>query len=289
MFLISGNLFQTMHIFINGKFYSEKDANISIFDHGFLYGDGIFETLRTYNCKVFKIDEHLERMFHSAKLVKFQISFTKKQLKSAIISTIKKNRLKEAYIRLTISRGIGELRYTTESNPNVIIIAKPFIKYPKNVHEKGVSVITYNAERVMPEVKSTSCLPLVLAKSEATRRNCFDAILVDRSGFITEGTVSNVFFVKNSIIYTPKENILQGITSGIVIKIAKKIAKIIEAKIKKEKIYSFDECFLTNTSGEIVPVNKIDNKIIKNAPGIITKKIMEGFKKEVKNYYVKSN
>src|SRR3989344_2658300 len=217
-----------MHIFINGKFYDEKDANISIFDHGFLYGDGIFETLRAYNGKVFKIGEHLERLFHSAKLIKLQIPLTKRQLKAAIISTIKKNKLKEAYIRLTISRGKGELGYSIGTNPNVVIIAKPFIKYPKNVHEKGVSVITYNAERVLPEVKSTSCLPLVLAKSEAAKKGCFDAILVDRSGFVTEGTVSNVFLVKNNVIYTPKENILQGITRGIVIKIAKRIAKINE-------------------------------------------------------------
>ena len=278
-----------MHIFINGKFYDEKDANISIFDHGFLYGDGIFETLRAYNGKVFKIGEHLERLFHSAKLVKLQIPLTKRQLKAAIISTIKKNKLKEAYIRLTISRGKGNLGYATSLNPNIIIIAKPFIKYPKYIHEKGVSVITYNAERVLPEIKSTSCLPLVLAKSAATRKNCFDAILADRNGFITEGTVSNVFFVKGNIIYTPKENILKGITRGIVLKIAKRIAEIREAKIKKEQIYSFDECFLTNTLMEIVPVNKINGKIIKNAPGIITKKIMEAFKKEVENYYAKSN
>src|SRR3989338_5699147 len=278
-----------MHIFINGKFYSEKDANISVFDHGFLYGDGIFETLRTYNGKLLKIDEHLGRLFHSARLVKLQIPLTKKQLKQAIISAIKKNCLKEAYIRLTISRGKGELRYSIESNPNIVIIAKEFIPYKKDTHEKGISVITCNSERVLPEVKSTSCMPLVLAKSKATKNGCFDAILVDRSGFVTEGTVSNVFFVKNNAIYTPKENILQGITRGIVIKIAKKIAKISETKIKKEKIYSFDECFLTNTSGEIMPVNKIDGKIIKNSPGIITKKIMEGFKKEVENYYAKSN
>lgn len=289
MFLISCNLFQTMYIFINSKFYSEKDANISIFDHGFLYGDGIFETLRTYNGKVFKIDEHLDRIFHSARLIKLEIPLTKNQLKSAITSTIKKNKLKEAYIRLAISRGKGELRYSIKSNPNVVIIAKPFIKYPENVHEKGVSVITYNAERILPKVKSTSCLPLVLAKSEAAKKGCFDALLVDRSGFVTEGTVSNVFFIKENTVYTPKDNILKGITRGIVVKIAKKIAKIKETKIKKEEIYHFDECFLTNTSAEIAPVNKIDGKIIKNAPGVITKKLMEEFKKEVKNYYAKSN
>src|SRR3989338_5268077 len=278
-----------MYIFINGKFYSGRNANISVFDHGFLYGDVIFETLRTYNGKVFKIEEHLERLFRSAKLVKLQIPLTKRQLKATIISAIKKNKLKEAYIRLTISRGKGGLGYFIDSNPNVVIIAKPFIKYPRNVHEKGVPVITYNAERVLPEVKSTSCIPLVLAKMEAAKRGCFDALLIDRRGFITEGTVSNVFFVKNNIIYTPKENILKGITRGIAIKIAKRIAKIEETRIKKGKIYSFDEVFLTNTSGEIVPVNRIDGKIIKNAPGIITKKIMEGFKKEVENYHAKNN
>lgn len=275
-----------MHIFINGKFYSEKDANISVFDHGFLYGDGIFETLRAYNGKVFKIDEHLERLFHSAKLAKLNIPLAKTQLKEAILRSIKKNKLKEAYIRLAISRGKGELGYTTKSNPNIVMIARPFIKYPKNVHEKGVSVITYNAERVLPEVKSTSCLPLVLAKYEAAKKRCFDAILTDRNGFITEGTVSNVFFVKNDTVYTPKDNILKGITRDIAINLAKKAAKIKIAKISKKQMHSFDECFLTNTSGEIIPVSKIDYKKIK-APGPITKELMKKFKEEVKNYYAR--
>lgn len=278
-----------MHVFINGKFYSEKDANISIFDHGFLYGDGIFETLRAYKGKVFKIDEHLDRLSHSARLIKLEIPLTKERLKSAMISTIKKNKLKEAYIRLAISRGKGELRYSIDSNPNVVIIAKPFIKYHKNIHEKGVSVITYKGERVLPEVKSTSCMPLVLAKSEAAKKGCFDAILTDRDGFITEGTVSNVFFIKENTVCTPKDNILKGITRGIVIKIAKRIAKIKETRIKKDKLHSFDECFLTNTSAEIVPVKKIDGKIIKNSPGIITKKLMEEFRKEVDDYYAKKH
>jgi len=275
-----------MHIFINGRFYSEKDANISVFDHGFLYGDGIFETLRAYNGKVFKIDEHMERLFHSARLAKLKIPLAKKQLKSAIIFTIKKNKLKEAYIRLTISRGKGELGYTTKSNPNIIIIARPFIKYPKNVHEKGVPIITYDGGRVLPEVKSTSCIPLVLAKSEAAEKGCFDAILIDRDGFVTEGTVSNVFFVKNNIIYTPKEGILKGITREIVISMAKKTLKVKEATIKKSQICSFDECFLTNTSGEIIPVSKINDKKI-NAPGAMTAKLMKEFEKEVESYYAK--
>ena len=277
-----------MYIFINNKFCNEKDANISVFDHGFLYGDGIFETLRTYNGKVFKIDEHLERLFHSAKLVKLQIPLSKALLKAAIISVIKKNKLKEAYIRLTISRGKGELRYSIDSNPNVVIIAKEFIPYEKNVHEKGVEVITYDAERVLPEVKSTSCIPLVLAKSEAARKNCFDAILVDRDGFITEGTVSNVFFIKNKVVYTAKENILKGITREIVLRIAEKIAKVREEGIAKKKIYFFDECFITNTSGEIIPVSKIDDKKM-NAPGSLTKKLMKEFKKEVEYYYAKKH
>ncbi len=277
-----------MRIFINGRFYGEKDANISVFDHGFLYGDGIFETLRTYHGKVFKIDEHLERLFHSAKLAKFRVPLAKRQLKAAIVSAIKKNKLKEAYIRLAISRGKGELGYTTKSNPDVIIIAKPFIKYPLSIHEKGVSVMTYNAERVLPEVKSTSCLPLVLAKSEAAKRGCFDAILVDRKGLITEGTVSNVFFVKNSIVYTPRDDMLKGITRGIVVKIAKRIRKLNEVKIKKRQIPSFNECFLTNTSGGIIPVSKINGRKL-DAPGPLTKELMEEFNKEVEDYYAKNN
>ncbi len=277
-----------MHIFINGKFYTEKDANISIFDHGFLYGDGIFETLRAYDGIVFKIDEHLERLFHSARLINLKIPLTKYEIKKAIYLTIRKNRLNDTYIRVTISRGEGKLGYLSKCVPNVVIIAKKFIPYPKRMYEKGISAATYNAERILPEVKSTSCLPLVVARLKT--KGYFEAFLVGSNGNITEGTISNVFFVKGNILYTPKENILWGITRGIIVKIAKKIGiQIKETRIKKSEIYSFKECFLANTLVEVMPVVKINGKKIGNGlPGPMTKRLIGEFKKE-RDLWLKKN
>lgn len=294
-----------MHIFINNKFYPEKDAKISVFDHGLLYGDGVFETLRTYNGRVFKIDEHIERLFHSAKQINLEIPYKKSELKNAINSAIRKNKVREAYIRVTVTRGTGDIGYASKCIPNLIIIAKKFIPYPKKIYEKGVSVITYNAERFLPKAKSTNCLHLVMAKNEATKKNSFEAILVDNAGFVTEGTVSNVFFVKylkkkismkkffshdknyrDCRIYTPKGNILCGITREVVIEIASRFIDVEEANIKKGHIPSFDECFLTNTTAEIVPVVKIDDKKIGNGfPGEITKKLMKEFQKQKNAFF----
>ena len=277
-----------MHIFINGKFCSEKDANISIFDHGFLYGDGIFETLRTYNGKVFKIDVHLERLFHSAKLIDLKIPLTKYEIEKAVYSAIRKNKLNDAYIRITISRGEGKLGYLSKCVPNTIIIAKKFSPYKKIMYENGVSAATYNAERILPEVKSTSCLPLVVARLNT--KNYFEAFLVNRDNNLTEGTVSNIFFAKGNILYTPKENILWGVTRGIIVKIAKNAGiQIKEARIKKNEIYSFKECYLTNSLVEVMPVVEINGKKIRNGlPGPVTKRLIHEFKKE-RGLWLKKN
>ncbi len=277
-----------MQIFINGKFYNKKDATISVFDHGFLYGDGIFETLRAYNGKVFKIDEHIERLFHSAKLINLKIPLTKPEIKEATYLAIRKNRLNDAYVRITISRGEGKLGYLSKCVPNIVIMAKKFIPYQKRMYEDGVSAATYNAERILPEVKSTSCLPLVVARIKT--KGYFEAFLVDSNGNITEGTVSNVFFVKGNILYTPKENILWGVTRGIIEKTAKKAGiQIKEAIINKSSIYSFKECFLANTLVELMPVVKINNKKVGNGlPGPITKRLIGEFKKE-RGLWLKKN
>lgn len=269
-----------MHIFINNKFYREKDANISVFDHGFLYGDGIFETLRAYNGIVFEIDEHIKRLLNSAALIGLKIPQNKAKLKEAVYSAIRKNKLMNAYIRITVSRGKGSLGYAAKCVPNIIIIAKQFIPYPKRMYEKGVQAATFNAERVLPQVKSTSCLPLVVAKINTGKY--FEAFLVDNKGNITEGTVSNIFFVKSNSLYTPREKILFGVTRKIVKKIAQGIGlQLKEIKIKKSEIYSFEECFLASTLVEIMPVVEINGKKINNGlPGPITKKLIEEFKKE---------
>lgn len=268
-------------IHINNKFYKKNEAKVSVFDHSLLYGDGIFETLRVYRGKIFKIDEHIKRIFHSARLINLKIPPTSLELEKAIYSTIKKNKLSEAYVRVTITRGEGDLGYLSKCIPNVIIIAKKFIPHPKSMYKNGVSIVTYNTERILPEIKSTSCLPLVIAKSNTA--NYFEALLVDNDRNVTEGTVSNIFFAKGNVLYTPKENILFGVTRGTVIKIAGKTGiQVKEAKIKESEIHQFEECFLTNSLAEVVPVVEINNKKINNGiPGAITKKVMDGFKKEI--------
>lgn len=275
-----------MLIFINGKFYPEQDAKVSVLDHGLLYADGIFETLRTYNGKIFKISEHVERLFYSAEKIGLKIPLRKKEIESALISSVEGNNLNEAYIRITVTRGTGDIGYTSKCVPNVIVIAKKFHQYPRVIYEKGVSAVTYTAERFLPEVKSINCLALVLAKNYAQRKKSFDALLVDRDGFVTEGTVTNVFFVKNNVVYTPEENILRGITRDIVISIAKKEFSIREQEISKKEIFNFDECFATNTSAELVPVVVVDGKKIGDGkPGKVWKTLTEKFKQEVKGYY----
>ncbi|MBI3026749.1 aminotransferase class IV [Candidatus Woesearchaeota archaeon] len=270
-----------MHVFINNKFYTEENAKVSVFDHGLLYGDGVFETLRAYKGSVFKISEHIDRLFHSALRIKLKIPLKKSELKEAVYSTINKNRLNEAYIRITATRGTGDIGYTSKCSPNVIIMAKEFVPYPSRIYENGVSVITHDAERFFPDVKSVSCLPLVLAKIKAEKMNCFEALLVDENGFIREGTLSNVFFIKKNELHTPKADILHGVTRNTLIKIAKPIVKIRETNIKKESIPNFNECFLTNTSAEIVPVVAIDYKKISASPGPITEKMMYEFKRHI--------
>lgn len=275
-------------IYLNGKFYRKNEAKVSVFDHGLLYGDGIFETLRAYDGIVFKIDEHLDRLFHSAKLIDLKIPLTKYEIKKAIYLTLRKNKLNDAYIRVTISRGEGKLGYLSKCVPNIVVIAQKFIPYPKRMYEKGISAATCNAERILPEVKSTSCLPLVVARLKT--KGYFEAFLVDSNANITEGTISNIFFVKGNILYTPKENILWGITREIIVKIAKKIGiQIKEARIKKSGIYLFKESFLANTLAEIMPVVEINDKKIGNGlPGPMTKRLIGEFKKE-RDLWLKKN
>ena len=279
-----------MRIYINGKFYEEKKASLPALDHGLLYGDGIFETLRTYNRKVFMIDEHIARLFSSAEKISLKIPLGKREIKNAMNNSIKENFLEEAYLRITITRGTGDIGYTSRCTPNIIIIAKRFHEYPAKIYKKGVSVATYNAERFMPEVKSTSCLALAIAKSHADKKGCFDAILLDKEGNATEGTVSNIFFTKGRTLFTPRENILKGITRDIVIRLAKKDFVVKEQGIHKSQLSSFEECFLTNTSAELVPVVNIDGKPIGNGkPGKLWKILSQEFKEEVKRYYAKEN
>jgi len=274
-----------LKIYINGKFYPESRAKVSVFDHGYLYGDGVFETLRSEGGEVFKLDEHLNRLFNSAQTIKLRVPLTKEEIKEAVKETLKKNRLKSAYIRVSLSRGRGELGLSPKScsSPNLVIIAKGPKGYPLKLYQKGVEVITVSTRRsdpamLFPNIKCANFLWGILAKIEAEQRDAFEAILLNSKGEVTEGTVSNIFIVKESILITPPTyvGILEGITRNCVIELAKKIGiEVKEEIITCYDLYTADESFLTNTSLGIMPVVKVDGRVIgKGKPGKITRRLI---------------
>lgn len=284
-----------MFVYLNNKLVPEEEALISVFDHGFLYGDGIYETMRAYKGIVFMIDEHIKRLFRSGDLIRLKISMSHEEVKEAIYKTLRKNNLKEAYIRLSISRGRGEIGLDPElcQGPTFVIIAKEFRKYPRKLYEKGVKASIVKTRRNAPEalnpkIKSLNFLNNILAKIEAKESDAYEAIMLNSRGYLTEGTTSNIFFVKNKTLYTPsvEAGILDGITRGIVIRTAKaKGIKVEEGLYIPEELYKADEAFITNTTLEILPIINVDEKTIGNGiPGPITKDLHRGYREGIERY-----
>ncbi len=296
-----------MQIYLNGKLVPKEQANISVFDHAFLYGDGVFDTLRTYNKKVFKTDMHITRLYKSAKAIGLTIPLTKEEMKEAIKQTVGANDFPESRIRVMVSRGEGEIALVAQCKPNVIIIVTELKKADPLIYEEGVSVITVKLERPLPEAKTTNCMMQVVARSKANLVNAYEALLVNNENEVTEGATTNVFIVnyaneknntKNKII-TPNKGMLEGVTRHIVVELVKKLQeetkdnennidkKIITEKIelelrpiKKEELYSADEVFITSTTPELVPVVIVDDKVIGNKKlGKIWKLLSEEFGK----------
>jgi branched-chain amino acid aminotransferase len=280
-----------MKVYINGEFLEKKDAKISVFDHGFLYGDGVFEGIRSYNCLIFKLKEHIERLYESAKSIMLDIPITKEEMTESIIETLKINKLKDAYIRLIVSRGQGDLGLDPrkcKGNETVVIITDKISLYPAELYQQGLSIITVPTvrnipEAVNPQIKSLNYLNNILAKIEAVNVGYQEALMMDHLGYIAECTGDNVFCIKKGELYTPPQCMgsLRGITRDVVLNIAKKF-KIAthEHVLTRHELYISDECFLTGTAAEIVPVNKVDGRIIGDGkPGRITQLIMEEFKR----------
>lgn len=269
-----------MHITINGKVYAEKDAKISARDHGFLLGDGLFETLRTYNGKLFKFEEHYKRLKDSAKEIELHVPVDEKTLRNQIEFLIKKNNLKEARVRITVTRGIGQLGLSINcKHQSVVIFAEELKELNFDI---GVKAITIALERALPSLKSLSYLSNVLAKQEAEKRNAFEAIFVDKNGFVREGSFSNVFIVKGNMLRTPKENILKGITRKIVIELAKKNGIAVkETEFKKDEMANANEIFITFSTGGVVPITTINNT--KKSIGKTTKKLIELYEQNVRH------
>ncbi|MDD5129659.1 MAG: branched-chain-amino-acid transaminase [Candidatus Omnitrophica bacterium] len=285
-----------MKIYINGKFYDKENAKVSVFDHGLLYGDGVFEGIRSYSRRVFKLSEHIDRLLESAQSIMLKIPLTKEQLIKAVVQTLKINKLENAYIRLVVSRGVGDLgldpRKCTQG-PTIIVIADKIALYPEKLYREGLAIVTVPTVRNLPEalnpqIKSLNYLNNILAKIEAANAGCDEAIMLDSLGYVAECTGDNIFVVKNGHLYTPPQcmGTLRGITRDSILEIARR-DKIPahEHVITRHEVYISDECFLTGTAAEVIPVVKVDGRVIgQGKPGKLTLNLIKKFKElTVKN------
>jgi len=287
-----------MKIYLNGKLVDEKDAKVSVFDHGFLYGDGVFEGIRSYDSLVFKLKEHIDRLYESAHSIMLKISLSKKEMAQAVIKTLKANRLKNAYVRLVVSRGKGDLGLDPRKckKETVVIITDKIALYPEKFYDKGIEIVTVPTirnicEALNPQIKSLNYLNNILAKIEAINSGCHEALMLDHLGYVAECTGDNIFVVKGGELYTPPQcmGTLRGITRDAILDIAKK-KKIPthEHVLTRHELFISDECFLTGTAAEVVPVVRVDGRAIGDAkPGKTTKAITREFKKLTKTSGVK--
>jgi len=280
-----------MKIYLNGKFVEKEDAKISVFDHGLLYGDGVFEGIRAYNGRVFRLKEHLDRLWDSAKAINLKIPIQQKDMEKAVIKTLLSNKLFDAYIRLVVTRGCGDLgldpRKCVDSS-SLIIIADTISLYPEEFYERGMDVITVSTRRIRqdslsPNIKSLNYLNNILAKMEAIRSGAIEAIMLNSEGYVAECPGDNIFIVKNGALYTPatSEGALSGITRDAVMELAKNKLKIPvrEERISIYDVYTANECFLTGTAAEIIPVVSVDSReIFDGKPGKMTINLIKEFK-----------
>ena len=282
-----------MKVYINGKFYSEKNSKISVFDHGLLYGDGVFEGIRAYHGRVFKLKEHIDRLFYSAKAILLNIPMSKQQLMDATVETCRKNNLNDGYVRLVVTRGAGTLGLNPNrcSNPQVIIIADTIQLYPASLYKKGMEIVTVATTRnhhnaVNPAIKSLNYLNNILAKIEANTAGYEEAIMLNSEGYVAECTGDNLFIIKDNQMFTPSlsSGALHGITRQTSIDLVGELGvPTSEPNLTRYDLYNADECFLTGTGAEIVPVVKIDERKIGNGkPGKITKKLVKAYQELTK-------
>jgi len=275
-------------IYIDGKFYSEANAKVSVFDHGLLYGDGIFEGIRFYNGRVFRLEEHLARLWDSARSICLEIPMSMPEMTEALLETIRQNDLRDGYIRLLVTRGVGNLGLnpTQCKHPSVIIITATIALYPPEIYAKGLTVVTVatrrtNPSALNPAVKSLNYLNNVMARIEANLAGADEALMLNDQGNVAECTADNLFVIKRGQICTPPitAGALRGITRAVVFEIAAELGiKVAEADITRHDVFIADECFLTGTAAEVIPVIKVDGRTIgEGKPGSITTRMMARF------------
>jgi len=281
-------------VYIDGEYYLKSQAKVSVYDHGLLYGDGIFEGIRAYGGIVFKLKEHINRLYRSAHTIMLQIPVTKEEMLQLVLKTLRKNNLKDSYIRLIVTRGVGDLGLNPKKcpKPTIIVITDTISLHKGEAKEKGVTAMLSWVKRdpvdaTTHEIKSLNYLNSILAKIEANISGVDEAICLDKNGFICEGVAENIFIVKKERLFTPPSytGTLPGITAEAIMKLAEKLGyEVMEKNITPYELFNAEEVFFTGTAAEIVPVREINKRTIGNGmPGPITKKLMEEFLKLVQD------
>lgn len=279
-------------IYLNGEFVTKENAVVSVYDHGFLYGDGIFEGIRIYNGNIFKCKEHLDRLYDSAKSIDLKIPLTKEEMLQALVETIRKNELRDGYIRLVVSRGPGDLGLDPRRSPkaSVVIIVEQLAIYPEEAYLNGLKIVSVSSRRnipdaINPKIKSLNYLNNVLVKIQANLAGVGEALMLNAQGYVTEGSGDNIFIVKNGVLRTPPSyvGILEGITRNTIIDICGQLGlPVKEEPFTLHDVYVADEVFLTGTAAEVIAVREVDGRVIgEGKAGPITLKLLEEFRKIV--------
>ena len=278
-----------LKIYIDGNFYDQSEAKVSVFDHGLLYGDGVFEGIRFYHDRVFRLDEHIDRLWDSAKAIALEIPMSRSEVIAAALETIRQNDLHDGYIRLLITRGVGSLGLSPDScrRPSVIIIAATITLYPEELYRKGLTMVTCATRRISPaalspRIKSMNYLNNILAKIEAQEAGAAEGLMLNEQGYVAECTGDNLFIVKGDQIWTPPLNagLLKGVTREVVFELVEKAQlRIQERELTRYDVYTADECFLTGTAAEVIPAVQLDRRLIGNGqPGPVTLQLIELFR-----------
>lgn len=274
-------------VYINGKLFDKEDAKVSVYDHGLLYGDGVFEGIRIYNSKVFRHPEHIDRLYESARHIALEIPMSPAEMIKAVEDTVKANNKVDGYIRLLVTRGPGSLGLDPRScKPNIVIIVDDISLYPKELYENGMKIVTASLIRnhpnaLNPRIKSLNYLNNILAKIEAIRAGCLEALMLNHKGEVAECTGDNVFIIKHGVLKTPPTDagILEGITRNVVLDLARTLGvPTQECTMTRHDIYVADECFLTGSAAEVIAVTECDGRTIgAGKQGPVTKKLREAF------------
>ncbi len=278
----------SFQVYINGRLYKKEDAKVSVYDHGLLYGDGVFEGMRSYGGRVFRLEQHLRRLWESARAIWLEIPLTPDAMAKAVNETLATNGIQDGYIRLVVTRGAGSLGLDPNrcSDPQVIIITDHISMYPKEYYEKGLEIVTAATMRnhpaaLSPRIKSLNYLNNILAKIEGLKAGCVEALMLNHKGEVAECTGDNIFLVRRGELLTPPNDagILEGITRDAVMELAADAGiSVRELALSRHDVYIADECFLTGSAAEVIPVVKVDNRTIGSGkPGPITRDLLERF------------